>query len=470
VRKPILDTSSVRTALPRPKVISRPDALAAGRALRAKVPRSSHGTWKVPSRRADPVALLRAMERPRLKHLLPLRYGRMSRSPFAFMRGAASVMAADLANTPVSGIRVQACGDCHLGNFGAFASPERRILFDITDFDETLPGPWEYDLKRLATSFTLLAREKNYSIDAANEVTSAALASYRVHLQEFAALSPLEVWYFIIDSELLIRTAPDAATRRRRIEFEQKARTRGVDSLLGKLLTQQGTGWRFREQPPTVTRFKPGDALEKSFRTALARFPRTLPEDRRSLFERYRLTDLAFKVVGVGSVGTRCAVALYLSETGDPLVLQIKQALPSVLEAYAGRSAFTHQGERVVVGQRLMQCASDIFLGWASDDGGHDFYVRQLRDMKRSVPLAELVGPVLYNFAGMCGWALARAHAKAGDGIRLAGYVGSSPRLDEALVRFASLYADQCERDYALFMRAVRAGKLPVALDPPDPS
>lgn len=437
-----------------------------GRALRKKVPRSSHGAWKPPAGRVDPLALLLQTGKHRLAHLLPLRYGRMSQSAFAFMRGSAALMAADLAGTPVSGLRTQTCGDCHLGNFGAFASPERRILFDITDFDETLPGAWEFDLKRLATSFTLAARARGYERGVAKEVTRAVVRSYREHMQEFAAMSPLETWYFIIDSELLIRTAPDAATRRRRQAFQRKARERGVGSLLGKLLTERGGTCRFQDQPPTITRLGRGSGLGKAFLKALERYPRTLPEDRRALLGRYRLEDLAFKVVGVGSVGTRCAVALYLSEGGDPLVLQIKEALPSVLEPYLGQSGFAHQGQRVVVGQRLMQCASDIFLGWASDDDGHDYYVRQLRDMKISVRLEELKGPVFYHFAGMCGWALARSHAKSGNAARLAGYIGRSERLDNALVRFAQTYADQCERDYALFMRAVRAGKIAVEIEP----
>jgi uncharacterized protein (DUF2252 family) len=453
--------------LKRQSAAVRRRAFGEGRALRQKVPRSSHAVWKPRPNRADALALLLATGRQRLPRLLALRYGRMTQSPFTFMRGTPAVMASDLARTPVTGIQVQACGDCHLGNFGAFASPERRLLFDITDFDETLPGPWEFDLKRLATSFTLVARAKGYSRAAAKEVTATAVRGYREHLREFMAMSPLEIWYFIIDSELLIRTAPDKATRRRRVRFEERARTRGVDSLLGKLLVEQRGAWRFREQPPTIARLRRGNGLEKSFLQALERYPRTLPEDRRTLLERYHLVDLAFKVVGVGSVGTRCAVGLYLSEGGDPLVLQVKEAQRSVLEPYTAPSRFKHQGERVVVGQRLMQCASDIFLGWASDDQGHDFYVRQLRDMKASVPLEDLEGPVLHNLADMCGWALARAHAKAGNAARLAGYIGGSERLDDAMVNFAQAYADQCELDYALFMRQVRAGKIPVEIESP---
>ena len=429
------------------------------------MPRASHASWKAPLDRADPVAVLVATGKNRLGNLLPLRYGRMSRSPFTYMRGAVAMMAADLATTPVTGIRVQACGDCHLGNFGAFASPERRILFDINDFDETLQAPWEYDLKRLAASFTLVARNQGCDATTAQEATMRAVRSYREHLQEFAGMSPLEVWYAIIDSEILIRTAPDEATRRRRIVFEQKARTRTADSLIGRLLVEQGGQWKFKDQPPTIARLRANSKLEASFRMALKRYPATLPDDRRMLLSQYRLVDIAFKVVGVGSVGTRCAVALYLSAGGDRLVLQVKEASPSVLAPYAGQSAFTHHGHRVVAGQRLMQCASDIFLGWAGDDDGHEYYVRQLRDMKTSVPLEELRGPVLSNFAEMCGWALARAHAKAGDAARLAGYVGTSARLDEAIAHFAHAYADQCERDHALFVKAIRAGTIPVELE-----
>jgi uncharacterized protein (DUF2252 family) len=441
--------------------------MAEGRALRKKVPRSVHAVWKPPANRRDPLALIRANDRNRLPHLLPLRYWRMTASPFAFMRGSPVLMAADLAHTPVSGIKVQICGDCHLANFGAFASPERRILFDVTDFDETVPGPWEFDLKRLATSFTLLARCKQYKRSEARRITRAVVASYRQHLREFSEMSPLEIWYFIIDSELLIRTAPDPATRRRRERFELKARTRSVNSLLGKLLVRRGGAWKFDETPPTIVRLRPGTELARSFLSALERYPRTLSEDRRRLFAHYQLADLAFKVVGVGSVGTRCAAALYLSEGGAPLVLQVKQALPSVHERCSERNGFSHQGERIVVGQRLMQCASDIFLGWASDDNGHDFYIRQLRDMKTSVALDHLEGPVFYNFAGMCGWALARAHAKNGSAARLCGYIGQSSRLDEAIVQFAQAYADQCEADYQVFMRAVHAKKIPIQREKP---
>jgi len=448
-------------------ISARNRAYREGRALRKAMPRAGHAAWKSSMRGGDPLDMLRATARNRLPDLLPLRYGRMSRSAFTYMRGSAAMMAADVAAGPVTGIPVQACGDCHLGNFGAFASPERRVLFDITDFDETLPASWEYDLKRLAVSFVLLCRDRGSDAASSGEVTLSLLGAYRRHVAAYAAMAPLDTWYAIIDSEILIRTAPDEATRRRRIAFENRARRRTADSLLGKLLVERDGQLRFREQPPTIAHLPRNGKLEKSFRTVLERYPATLPQDRRYLLSRYRLADLAFKIVGVGSVGTRCAVALYLSDGGDRLVLQVKEACPSVLAPYAGGGPHAHQGERVVVGQRLMQCASDIFLGWADDDTGHQYYVRQLRDMKTSVAYEQLKGQVLFNFAGMCGWALARAHAKSGDAARLSGYLGRSDRLDRAISVFAESYADQCERDFALFRRAIRAGRIPVEIEPP---
>lgn len=437
-----------------------------GRALRRTVSRAGQAIWKPSMRTGDPLDMLLATARNRLPDLLPLRYGRMSHSPFTYMRGAAAMMASDVAAGRVTGIRVQACGDCHLGNFGAFASPERRVLFDITDFDETLPASWEFDVKRLAVSFVLLSRDQGCDSATARDVTAKLLGAYRRHVREYALAAPLDTWYAIIDSEILIRTAPDEATRQRRIEFEKKARRRTADSLIGKVLVERDGHMHFQDQPPTIAHMPRNGKLEGSFRKALDRYPATLPEDRRYLLSRYRLADLAFKIVGVGSVGTRCAVALYASDGGDRLVLQVKEACPSVLAPFAGKGPHAHQGERVVVGQRLMQCASDIFLGWANDDGGQQYYVRQLRDMKTSVAYEQLKGQVLFNFADMCGWALARAHAKSGDSARLSGYLGSSDKLDCAISDFAQSYADQCEKDFGAFKRAIRAGKIPVEIEP----
>ncbi|MSU72568.1 MAG: DUF2252 domain-containing protein [Opitutus sp.] len=291
------------------------------------------------------------------------------------------------------------------------------------------------------------------------------IRSYREHVHTYAAMAPLDIWYAIIDSEVLIRTAPNAATRRRRQEFERKARTRTADSLLGRLLVEHDGHLQFRDAPPTIERLRRGTKLETAFRTVLERYPASLPDERRTLLSRYKLVELAFKVVGVGSVGTRCAVALYLSGGGEPLVLQIKEAVRSVVAPHVGPSAFAHEVQRVVVGQRLMQCTSDIFPGWASDHDGREYYVRQLHDMKASVPFESLVGEVMCNFAGMCGWVLARAHSKCGAAASLSGYLGKSDRIDEAVADFAQAYADQCERDYEVFLRAIRPGRIPVQIE-----
>ncbi len=445
---------------------ARDEARNAGRALRASVPRSSHAVWSPSQRTGDPLEMLIASGKSRLEHLLPLRYGRMSHTPFTYMRGATAMMAADVAAGPLSNILVQACGDCHLGNFGAFASPERRVLFDLNDFDETLPASWEFDLKRLVVSFVLLARQQGCSEATARDVTATALAAYRKHLHTYAMQSPLDNWYASIDSDILIKTAPDEATRKRRIDFEKKARKRTADSLLGKLLEERDGHLRFLHHPPALAHLPPGSALEQSFRLALQRYPATLSEERRFLLSRYHLDDIALKVVGVGSVGTRCAVALYVSDGGDRLVLQVKEANASVLAPYAGDGLHSHQGERVVFGQRLAQCASDIFLGWAHDNDGHQYYVRQLRDMKTSVAYDQMTGQVLFNFADMCGWALARSHVKSGDGARLSGYIGKAEQLDAALIKYAQAYADQCEADFEVFQIAIRAGKIPVEIEP----
>lgn len=437
-------------------------ALNEGSSHRKRVPRSAHGDWSPPKQRPDPVAVLQATSVNRLEHLLPLRYSRMSISPFTYMRGSAAMMAYDLSSTPSSDLHVQLCGDCHLANFGAFASPERRILFDITDFDETFPGPWEYDVKRLATSFVLLCRENEYPKSTTREVVLQMLQAYRTHMREFALKAPLDIWNYIIDSELLIKTAPDKATRLRRIEFEKHVRTRTSEKRMNKLMHKEGDGFRLIEQPPLIARLKPKSELEASFMRALEKYPESLADDRRHLLSLYSLHDLAFKVVGVGSVGTRCGVALYLSPIGHRILLQVKEAYPSVLEKFADKNPYKHDGKRVVSGQRKMQCASDIFLGWGDDNKGRHYYVRQLHDMKTNLSMETLVGPVLFNFANMCGWALARAHAKSGDPVRISGYIGESDQIDKAITRFAFSYSDQCEEDYEVFMDAVRQKKLPV--------
>lgn len=436
--------------------------LAEGQAIRKRVPRQALGEWKPSARRHDPLALLKMAERGRLPELLPLRYGRMSRSPFAYMRGAAAVTAADVAGGPLTGIVCQACGDCHPGNFGVFASPERRLLFDITDFDETLPASWEFDVKRLAASFVLLAREQGCARDDQREATRVLLRSYREHLEKYSSHSPLDVRYASIDSASLVEAAADEKVRSLVREFTESARDRTAENMLhGLLIDGEGTP-RFRDDPPTLQRLPPGSPLGDSFRAVLDRYPASLSEERRVILGRYELVDVALKVVGVGSVGARCGVALYLSACGDPLVLQIKEAYPSALEKYGAGTDMRHEGQRIVVGQRVMQSATDIFLGWSSDAEGRPFYVRQLRDMKKSVPPELLKSATLGFLAMLCGWGLARAHAKGGKVIVMAGYFGEGGHCEDALGEFATAYADQCEVDFARFQEAIRRGTFPV--------
>ena len=445
---------------------ARTAALQAGRMLRRQVPRSEHSRWDPGMRTRDPVDTLVVTGRTRMAELLALRHGRMSRSPFAYMRGAAAMMASDVAGGPLTQLIVQACGDCHLGNFGAFASPERRLVFDINDFDETLPASWEFDIKRLVVSFVLLGREQG--IDRVDQ-TAAVLAvaeSYVRRLRHYALVSPLDAWYATIDAGSLIRETAGAATRRQWVDLERKARARTGDAMARRLVEAMPGGPRFVASPPIVSRLPPDGPLDRAFRMVLCRYTNTLVEERRELLARYRLVDVAFKVVGVGSVGTRCGIALYVAEGGEQLILQVKEANPSVLRHHAPMAPVLHEGHRVVLGQRLMQAASDIFLGWADDEEGRHYYVRQLRDMKASVRTEELTGPMLVNFASMCGWALARAHAKSVPAARLSGYLGTGDRLGVALDRFARAYADQCEGDYDAFMVAIRAGRLAAEVEP----
>ena len=389
----------------------------------------------------------------------------MSRSPFAYMRGIAAVTAADIAGCPLTGIICQACGDCHPANFGLFASPERRLLFDITDFDETLPAPWEFDLKRLAASLVLLAREQGCSGKDERTACLSLVRSYRENLNKYAALSPLDVWYSSIDSTALVRATDDEGVRARMKAFTESAQKNTAENLLQELLVEGQHEPRFRDAPPTVQTLPVGHPLGDSFRAALETYPASLPEDRKLLLSHYRLVDVALKVVGVGSVGTRCGVALYRSETGDPLMLQMKEAYPSVLEKYVGKSRIPHDGQRVTVGQRIIQSASDIFLGWSTDAAGRHYYVRQLRDMKKSVPTELLNGTDLEFFAMACGWALSRAHSKGGHGIVMSGYFGDSDHCDEAFTEFAVAYANQCESDFDRFKKAIDRGEFPTEMD-----
>jgi uncharacterized protein (DUF2252 family) len=430
---------------------------AAGRALRAKTPRASHAQLSIPQRGREVVAMLEKSNRGRVPSLVPIRYGRMLHSPFAFLRGAAAIMAYDLARTTASGIRVQACGDAHLMNFGGFATPERHLIFDVNDFDETLPAPWEWDLKRLAASVTLAGRHLGFTKGKNTDATLAAVAGYREHMALYAPMRALEMWYQRID-----------ATKVSELQFNSQRknpsdapRHPGTEHLFPKLTQAVGQILRIKEELPLMFRPRKGDRTIGHVRQLLARYRATLPADRRSLLERFELVDFAMKVVGVGSVGTRCAVALLMAGDSDSLFLQFKEARPSVLEPYAGRSRLRNHGERVVEGQLALQAASDLFLGWSTDPVLRvDFYVRQLRDCKTAANVDTMDYLHLHDYAHHCGAALARAHAKAGDAAAISGYIGKSGALDEALAHFAAAYADQTEHDFEQLKTAAKNGRI----------
>jgi len=444
------------------------DLVAAGKRLRDKVPRVAQGIWKRHKDRADPLEILHLSDEGRMQELIPIRYGRMLETPFTYYRGSAAVMAADLAATPAMGVHVQACGDCHLLNFGGFATPERNINFDINDFDETLPAPWEWDVKRLVASFVLAARANGLSDLAGRDAAVAAARSYRERLREVAEMSPLEAWYAKIGVEDFFGLIddPDVKNRaRRRIEKAKQDRASDID--YPKLAEMVGGQVQIKDQPPLI--FHPDFSREAGFRSfldkAIAEYRESLPDDRRVLLDRYRLVDIAMKVVGIGSVGRYCAIGLFMSSSNQPLFLQFKQAVPSVLEPYAGKSLYEHAGQRVVMGQRLMQSASDIFLGWVTGQEGRQVYVRQLRDAKIK-PLVETFNRgMLETYGKACGWALARAHGRASHPWLICGYLGSSDAFDEAMGDFAVAYADQAERDHAALKAAVGAGRVQVHIE-----
>lgn len=442
--------------------------LEVGKALRDRVKRQAQAVFKRDKAKVDPLAILRAGDSGRIKYLVPLRYGRMLASPFAFYRGSAAVMAADLAAAPSTGLRLQVCGDCHLMNFGGFATPERNILLDINDFDETLPAPWEWDVKRLVASFVLAARNNSFKDADARDVAIACARSYREHLREYSQMSPLEVWY----SRITATDVLGAATRDQRKRIEARiAKATSTDSsemVYPELAGIVGGKIRIHDAPPLI--YHPSEVSPEQFleriEGALKAYRETLSDDRRELLDRYRLVDGAIKVVGIGSVGTLCFISLMMSANNDPLFLQWKEARQSVLEPHAGKSIYPHPGQRVVTGQRLMQPATDVFLGWTTGTMGRQGYVRQLRDAKIK-PLVEAMDlETLTGYAGMCGWVLARAHAKAGNSeLEISGYLGTSDKFDAAMGDFAIAYADQAERDHAALKAAVRAGKIAVEIE-----
>ncbi|MCQ8102579.1 DUF2252 domain-containing protein [Methylomonas sp. SURF-2] len=459
-----MGSGSAATVASKIEFRSREERLAIGKLLRDKVPRSSHAAWVAPAKHRDPIEILEESNRERIPELVPIRYGRMLRSPFTFLRGSAGLMAYDLAGTPSTGLRVQACGDCHLLNFGLFATPERNLIFDINDFDETLPAPWEWDLKRLATSFAVAARDQRYSDDEAQAIAVECARSYREHLRDYSKMNPLEVWYDRLDAETLIEMAPDEKLRKKREQITEKARQRVGDQLAPKIAVTVGGRHRLLDQPPVLFHIQEEDA-ERRMREGFEVYKASLSDERRVLFERYRLEDFAVKVVGIGSVGTRCMVGLFFSAENHPLLLQIKEAGPSVLEPYAGKSSYDNHARRVVMGQRLMQSSSDIFLGWSRSEQGRDFFVRQLRDMKMSVPIEGATLQQCNIYAELCGWTLARAHARSGDAATISGYLGKSDRFDRAIGEFAVAYAEQNQRDYAVLVDAVNSGRVKALIE-----
>lgn len=441
---------------------------AMGKSLREKCPRESHAAWQPAVDRADPIMLLEESSRGRIQQLIPVRYGRMMQTPFTWYRGAALNMAADLANTPATGLRVQACGDAHLLNFGVFATPERRVIFDVNDLDETLPAPWEWDVKRLAASFVLACRNNGFSEDVARDAAQSCVCSYRERMAEFSNMRTLDVWYAGIDFEKLIPRIQDEETRRRAAKRLQKSRERTVAEYdFPELVHTTGLAPTIKENPPLIyhPRHLGYEEHMDNVRKTFSRYRESLPENRRVLLDRFKLMDLAIKVVGVGSVGTVCAVLLMMASDTDPLFLQLKEARPSVLEAYAGKSAYPNHGQRIVVGCQLAQSASDLFLGWTQGELGRHFYIRQLKDMKIKMLVEVYTQSVMIGYARLCGWCLARAHARSGEPAKISGYLGKSDAFDEAVADFSISYADQSERDHEVLMKAVRAGRLEVFVE-----
>ena len=439
------------------------------------MPRSSHAGFTPSPHRSDPIELLERQAETRVPELVPIRYGRMLVSPFTFYRGAALIMASDLAATPRSGLMVQCCGDAHLSNFGVFASPERRLVFDLNDFDETLPGPWEWDVKRLAASVLIAARDNGFSVKQQDQAVLDTVAEYRTAMATFAAMKNLEVWYAHLEIEAVLEELgpqlnPKAV--RRTQKALAKARARDSMSAFSKLTHIVDGEARIIADPPLIVPME--EVVKRSERVAVLEWLRelvrvyraSLDHDRQALLEEFRLSDFARKVVGVGSVGTRAWIALLMGlDSGDPLFLQMKEAQPSVLEEFVAASEFENHGERVVTGQRLMQASSDIFLGWIHIPAGldgqpRDFYGRQLRDWKGSAEIDQMEPKTLPRYGRLCGWTLARAHARSGDRIAIASYLGKGAVFDRALVDFSRAYAEQNERDYKALVKAVKSGRI----------
>ncbi|AOC94584.1 hypothetical protein BB050_01456 [Flavobacterium anhuiense] len=438
-----------------------------GASIRKKMPLAKHQEWNSFKNRKDPVDILIQTSVGRVESLVPIRYSRMMESPFAFYRGAAAIMAADLAHTAVSGINLQLCGDCHLMNFGGFATPERKLVFDINDFDETFPGPWEWDVKRLAASFVIAGRWRKFSNKNCKEFAWHVADSYKRHMLDYSKLSALQIWYADIDLAELIELGHDKELK----EFEQKRIKKASEYTahekeFAKMTYFDGARARIKDDPPLI--FHPSGDLEKLVakegEIVHKRYIESLSEEKQILLSRYKLHDIVIKVVGVGSVGTLCGISLLMSATGEPIFLQFKEARKSVLEENVKiKGKYIHQGERIVMGQKLMQSASDMFLGWTNDSKDRFFYIRQLRDAKIK-PVLEVMKPKnMAEYAKACGWALARAHARSGDPSMISGYIGESDEFADAISEFSLLYANQNELDYNKMLEAIKHGKLPIA-------
>ena len=438
-----------------------------GKAIRKTVPRSSHADWSPPADRTDPVDLITGQDKERLQWLVPIRHSRMAVSAFTFYRGAAKVMAADLAGTPATGLSAQICGDAHLSNFGSFASPEREQLFDINDFDETLPGPWEWDLKRLATSFVLAGHDNDFKTKDITPIVTQSVASYRQAMAKFAASGTMDTWYAHISVQQIADALPKAKDRKQVTKSAAKARSKDSLKAVSKLTHEVDGQLRILSQPPLliplsdVSDQDKAESLRKDVHQSLSGFRSTLTDDRKHVLDQFHIVDIALKVVGVGSVGTRCMIVLFVGkDDGDPLFLQIKEATDAVVEDYLPKSTYPLHGQRVVEGQRLMQAYGDIFLGWSVKSSGHQYYWRQFHDMKGSADVAGMNPRRMNTYAKICGAALAHAHARSGDSIAIAGYLGSGDTFERAVTKFAFAYADQNQQDYETFKTAIATGQI----------
>jgi uncharacterized protein (DUF2252 family) len=443
------------------------DRKARGKEIRKTVPRSSHAVWAPPADRADPVTLITDQNKDRLQFLVPIRHYRMAESAFTFYRGSAAIMAADLAGTPTTGLTSQICGDAHLSNFGSFATPTREQIFDTNDFDETLPGPWEWDLKRLAASFVLAGRDNEFDDADTREMTGNAVLGYQNAMARFTTMTTLDVWYAHLTLQQIQDALPKKKDRKAVAKTTAKARSKDSMRALKKLAEKVDGSFRIKSDPPVLIPLRDlpsednPDRLGSEAKRSFEQYKSTLADNRKVLIDKYHIVDIALKVVGVGSVGTRCLIVLLeANDDTDPLFLQIKEATDSVPEAHLPKSTYTHHGERVVRGQRLMQVSSDIFLGWSVGGAGHAYYWRQLYDMKGSADIAKMSPRRLKTYATICGWTLAHSHARSGDPFQMSGYMGSGTVFADALTEFAYSYADQAQEDYEAFTAAIASGRI----------